>query len=74
MKLFTKRKTGNRITNRVSLQFQRFAEQNQRNAANYLSRKTQYWNRSSKIIALVLFCLLFGGGCLLLLIKAIIHF
>jgi hypothetical protein len=40
----------------------------------YLNRKTQYWNRSSKLMALFLFCLLFGGSCLLLLIKAIIHF
>ncbi|XHR95559.1 hypothetical protein ACFJIV_02305 [Mucilaginibacter sp. UC70_90] len=39
----------------------------------YLNRKTQYWNRASKLTALFLFCLLFGGCCLLLLLKAIIH-
>ena len=39
----------------------------------YLNRRTQYWNRASKLTALFLFCLLFGGCCLLLLLKAIIH-
>ena len=38
--------------------------------ANYLNRKTQYWNKSSKVIALILFCLAFGGVSLYLLIKA----
>jgi hypothetical protein len=42
--------------------------------SGYLNRKTQYWNRASKLTALLLFCLLFGGCCLLLLLKAIIHF
>lgn len=74
MKLFQTRKKGTRITSGVGAQVQGFAAQKQRKMADYLSRKTQYWNRTSKIIALVLFCLLFGGGCLLLLIKAIIHF
>jgi len=41
--------------------------------SGYLNRKTQYWNRASKLTALLLFCLLFGGCCLLLLLKAIIH-
>jgi hypothetical protein len=41
--------------------------------SGYLNRKTQYWNRTSKLTALFLFCLLFGGCCLLLLLKAIIH-
>ena len=43
----------------------------QTQAAGYLNRKTQYWNKSSKIIALLLFCLLFGGISLYLLLKAI---
>lgn len=41
--------------------------------SGYLNSKTQYWNRASKLTALLLFCLLFGGCCLLLLLKAIIH-
>jgi len=40
--------------------------------SSYLNRKTQYWDRASKLTALFLFCLLFGLCCLLLLIKAII--
>jgi hypothetical protein len=38
--------------------------------ADYLNRKTQHWNKSSKLIALFLFCLLFGSICLYLIIKA----
>jgi len=49
-------------------------EHRQRLIAGYLGRKTQYWNRGSWIIALTVFILLFGGFCLLLCIKAFIHF
>jgi len=48
-------------------------DRNQRKAADYLSHKTQYWNRGSWLIALALFILLFGGCCLFLCIKAFIH-
>jgi hypothetical protein len=74
MSLLKKRKTTDRIESRLGVQVRQSIEQNQRKAAAYLSRKTQYWNRSSKIMALALFCLLFGGCCLLLLLKGIIHF
>lgn len=74
MNLF-KRKTGRTVTeNAFGIQVSYNIKQKQKKFARYLGRKTQYWNRSSKIIALALFCLLFGGCCLLLLIKAIIHF
>jgi hypothetical protein len=39
--------------------------------ANYLNRKTQHWNQASKFVALLLFCLLFGGICTYLIIKSI---
>jgi hypothetical protein len=39
--------------------------------ASYLNRKTAYWDKSSKIIALALFSLMFGGISLYLLLKAI---
>jgi hypothetical protein len=42
----------------------------QRQVAQWLERKTQHWNRASKLIALYLFCLLFGGLSLWLLMKA----
>lgn len=45
----------------------------QRRAAGYLGRKTQCWNRSSKLIALALFCLVFGGISLAILLTAILH-
>ena len=48
-------------------------DQKQKRLAEYLGRQTAYWNRSAKITALAIFCLLFGGACMLLLIHAIIH-
>lgn len=45
----------------------------QKKLANYLGRRTQYWNRSAKITALAIFCLLFGGACLVLILHAVIH-
>lgn len=39
--------------------------------AALLNRRTQYWNRTSKLIALALFCLLFGGLSLYLFLKSI---
>lgn len=55
-------------------QFKASMEMRQRQFAEYLGRKTQYWNRASKLTALLLFVLVFGGCCLLLILKAIIHF
>ena len=43
----------------------------QRRIADRLNRRTAYWNRPSKIIALVLFCLAFGGLSAWLLFKSI---
>jgi hypothetical protein len=50
------------------------AERFQRKAAVYLERKTAYWDRRSKLIALFLFCLLFGGLSLWLLARALFIF
>lgn len=43
----------------------------QNQVAGYLNRKTQHWNKASKITALVLFCLVFGGISLYLLARAV---
>lgn len=43
----------------------------QRRFARYLERKTWYWDRASKLLALILLCLLFGGPSLYLLLQAI---
>jgi hypothetical protein len=56
-----------RLAGRVALAIVR----RQTQVANYLNRKTAYWNRASKIIALLLFSLVFGGLSLYLLIKAL---
>jgi hypothetical protein len=42
----------------------------QTQVAQYLDRKTYHWNRKSKLIALFLFCLIFGSLSLFLLMKA----
>jgi hypothetical protein len=39
--------------------------------ADYLNRKTQHWNKASKLSALLAFCLLFGGLCLYFILKSI---
>ncbi|MCR8560458.1 hypothetical protein KXD93_22580 [Mucilaginibacter sp. BJC16-A38] len=49
-------------------------EKRQRQLATYLERKTAYWDQGSKLMALVAFCLVFGGLSLWLLMKAISHF
>ncbi|MGN6398701.1 MAG: hypothetical protein ACTHMI_24235 [Mucilaginibacter sp.] len=40
--------------------------------AAWLNRRTQHWNKTSKVIALALFMLVFGAFCLLTLIKSIL--
>jgi len=40
--------------------------------ADTLNRKTYYWNPTSKLLALLAFCLLFGGMSLYLFLKAIL--
>jgi hypothetical protein len=39
--------------------------------ATALNRRTQYWNKASKLVALGLFVLLLGGGSAYLICKAI---
>ncbi|QEM09183.1 hypothetical protein [Mucilaginibacter rubeus] len=56
------------------LRFPAGLELRQRRAADWLSRKTQYWNKGSWLVALVLFVVLFGSCCLYLCIKVFIHF
>jgi hypothetical protein len=41
----------------------------QTKVAAYLNRKTAYWNQTSKVLLLVLFCLAFGGLSIYLLLK-----
>ncbi|EHQ24632.1 hypothetical protein [Mucilaginibacter paludis] len=38
--------------------------------ADSLNRRTQHWNRASKTVALLVFCILFGGLCFYLIIKS----
>ena len=74
MKLF--RKGMRRAVEKFGLaaRFGNFLERKQRRLADWLGRKTQHWNRNSRLIFLILFCLLFGTGCLLLVINAINYF
>ncbi len=73
MRLFKKRNKSNREPAVWLVGLGSFIDGKKRKAADYLGRKTQYWNRSSWVIALALFILFFGGCCLLLCIKAFIH-
>jgi hypothetical protein len=59
--------------NALAAQIAGYIHSRQTQVSGYLNRKTQYWNRTSKLTALFLFCLLFGGFCLFMLIKSIIH-
>jgi hypothetical protein len=43
----------------------------QNQLANYFNRKTQYWNKASKLTALALFVLLFGGISIYFIIKSL---
>ena len=74
MRLFRKRNKDKRQPANWLIQLRQCLEQRQLKLAGFLSRRTQYWNRLSWIIALVSFILLFGGCCLFLCIKAFIHF
>lgn len=38
--------------------------------ADYLNRKTAYWNKTSKVLLLVVFCAAFGGLSIYLLLKS----
>ena len=75
MKLFKRRKTtaAKHQENALAAQIGVYIHRRQTQVSGYLNRKTHYWNRTSKLTALFLFCLLFGGFCLFMLIKAIIH-
>jgi len=73
MRLFKKQDKANKQPAVWLTQVRAGVERRQQKIADYLGRKTQYWNRSSWLIALALFILLFGGCCLLLCIKAFIH-
>jgi len=76
MRLFKRKKesTAKHRENALATQIGGYIHQRQTQVSGYLNRKTQYWNHASKLTALFLFCLLFGGFCLFMLIKAIIHF
>jgi hypothetical protein len=74
MRLFRKKKgTITRMDSPLLIRITDAIHRRQLQVAGYLNRKTQYWNRTSKLTALLVFCLLFGGCCLLLVLKAIIH-
>jgi hypothetical protein len=73
MGLFWKRNRNKALTVRQERLAERVAFEivrRQTRIANYLNGKTQHWNHTLKIIALILFSLAFGGVSLYLLIKA----
>ena len=74
MRLFNRRSTAGTQPAVWLIGLRSSIERKQRKVADWCTRRTQFWNRTSWLIALALFSLLFGGCCLLLCIKAFIHF
>jgi hypothetical protein len=72
MRLFKKHRTSDFTENAFAVRVSQFFEARQQRLAGYLFRKTQHWNRNSKIVALMLFCLLFGVCCFWLILKAML--
>lgn len=76
MGLFLKRSKNKELTARQEALAGKVASaliRRQTQVAGYLNRKTQYWNRASKLIALALFCLIFGGLSLYLLLSNLFY-
>jgi len=74
MAIFWKRTQQRGLTGRQERLAERVATaivRRQRQLADALNRRTAYWDRKSKLIALFFFCLVFGGISLYLLLKAI---
>lgn len=72
LKLFH-RKTGCGVLPAVWLSRLRSGlEMRQHRVADWLGRKTQYWSKSSWLVALGLFVALFGGCCLWLILKVMV--
>jgi hypothetical protein len=71
MRLF-KRKQRVVRPNRVTGYLEQVLNRRQQQIANHLNRKTQHWNKASKLILFLLICLLFGGASLYLLLKSVI--
>ena len=70
MGLFRKRKkTANR--NKAASRIEIAVIKKQHQLADCLNRKTQHWDRASKLILLLAICLVFGGASLWLLIRAL---
>lgn len=70
MGLFRKRK---KLTNssKAASRIEMAIIKKQHQFADYLNRKTQHWDRASKLILLLTICLIFGGASFWLLIRAI---
>ena len=69
MTLFSKKKQRARQS-RLAGQIETAVSRRQKQIADTLKLRTQHWNRASKLILLLLICLLFGGASLWLLIRA----
>jgi hypothetical protein len=63
-----RRGTGAGVSVKVSGRLKRL----QLRVADALNRKTAYWNRGSKVVALLVLCFLFGGACLYLLLHGLL--
>ncbi len=72
MRLFRKKQQKDFCPNPLALKFKSGLSVLQTNTADWLNSRTMKFNRRQQLLFLVIICLLFGGGSLYLVLKAIL--
>ena len=72
MRLFRRKQQRDFSPNPLSIKFKSGLSALQTNTANWLNGRTMKFNRRQQVLFLVIICLLFGGGSLYLICKAIL--
>jgi len=72
MRLFRRKQQRDFSPNPLAIKFKSGFSAMQTNTADWLNSRTMKFNRRQQVLFLVIICLLFGGGSLYLVLKAII--
>jgi hypothetical protein len=72
MRLFRRKQQTDFRPNPLSIKFKSGLAALQTNTADWLNGRTMKFNRQQQLMFLVIICLLFGGGSLYLVLKAIL--
>ena len=72
MRLFRRKQQKDFSPNPLTIKFKSGLAALQTNTADWLNSRTIQFNRRQQVLFLVIICLLFGGGSLYLVLKAII--